>query len=328
MRVLVTGASGFLGSHVAEQLKKRGDEVVCLVRKTSDTSFLRELGVELAEGAVDDASTLPKAVEGAQAIIHCAGLVKARSMAEFDRVHEGGTVALARAALETKAPLRRFVHVSTAGVMGLGGKGKKHMLGDEPAPVTSYGKSKLTAERALLAFTAELPITIIRPPAIYGPRDREILAFFQMVRRTRMAFRLGHSMKSVSMIYATDCARACIAAIDAAVPSGSTYFVDDGYAYTYEDMAHAIAAGYGVGLLGTPSVPVPLVTAAAAGAELFGRVANRTMMFTRDKLPELLAEYFVVDGAPARKDLGWEPVVPFAEGAKLTATWYRENRWD
>jgi len=328
MRVLVSGASGFLGSHVAEQLKELGHEVVCLVRKTSDTRFLRELGAELAVGSVDAPETLPDAMSKVGAVVHCAGLVKARNMAEFDRVHKQGTVALARAAIAHAPGLTRFVHVSTAGVMGLGRKDAKHLVTDAPNPVTSYGKSKLSAEVALLELKDELPITIIRPPAIYGPRDREILAFFQMIRRTRMAFRMGTSMQSVSMIYASDCARACVQAIFAKVPSGSTYFVDDGYVYTYEDMTHAIAAAYGVGLLGAPSLPVPVVRVAAFASETFGRLTNRVMMFTRDKLPELLAEHFVVDSSSARRDLDWEPRVPFAEGAKLTAKWYRDNGWD
>ncbi len=328
MRVLVTGGSGFLGSHVAELLHGEGHEVACLVRKSSDTTFLRSLGVKLVEGAVDDESTLPAAVDGAEAIVHCAGLVKARTMADFDRVHTGGTLGLARAALETKAPLKRFVHVSTSGVMGLGAAGKKHQVTDEPAPRTSYDKSKLGAERALLELAGELPLTVLRPPAIYGPRDREILAFFQMVRRTRVAIRMGRSMQSVSMIFATDCARACERAIFADVPSGSVYFVDDGNVYAYEEMARAIADAYGIKLLGMPSLPAPIVTAAAAASEAFGKVTNKVMMFTRDKLPMLLAEHFVIDSSQARADLGWAPTVSFAEGARRTAAWYREHRWD
>jgi len=329
MRVLVTGGSGFLGSHVAEQLLAEGHDPVCLVRGSSDTTHLQRLGVALVSGAVDKHDSLADAVRDVDAIVHCAGLVKARNMEEFDRVHAGGTVALARAALERPGkPLARFVHVSTAGVMGVGHPDRPHRESDEPKPVTMYGKSKLTAERALLELAPALPMTILRPPAIYGPRDREILAFFQMVRRTRMALRMGRSMQSVSMIYATDCAAACVRAISADVPSGSTYLLDDGNTYTYDDMAHAIAAGYGFGLLAAPSIPVPLVRAAALASEMFGRATNRVMMFTRDKLPELLAEHFVVDGSKARRELGFEPKVPFAEGARLTAKWYRDNRWD
>jgi len=328
MRVLVTGGSGFLGSHVAEQLQAEGNDVVCLVRKSSDTNFLRELGVTLATGAVDAPETLPALFDGVEAVIHCAGVVKARSLEDFERVHKDGTLALARAAKAHAKNLRRFVHVSTAGVMGLGEKGHKHVESDAPAPVTPYSASKLAGERALLELSGELPIVVVRPPAIYGPRDQEILAFFQMVRRTRVAFRMGGSMKTMSLIYAPDCADAIVRAMTADVPSGRVYFVEDGYTYTFEDMAHSIAAAYGIGLLGAPSLPVPLVRFAAMGSELFGRVTGKVMIFTRDKLPELLMEHFAVDGSLARKELGWEPKIAFAEGARLTAAWYREHRWD
>lgn len=328
MRVLVTGGSGFLGSHVAEQLKAQGHEVVCLVRRSSDTSFLKTLGVELKEGAVDAADTLPPAMEGVQAVVHCAGVVKARSYEDFERVHKDGTLALARAAKQHAPGLTRFVHVSTAGVMGLGEQGKKHAEDDAPAPVTPYSRSKLAGERALLELSGELPIVVVRPPAIYGPRDHEILAFFQMVRRTRVAFRMGGSMKTMSLVYGPDCADAVVRAMTADVPSGRVYFVEDGHTYTFEDMARAIAAAYGINLLGIPSIPVPIVTAAAMGSELFGKVTGKVMIFKRDKLPELLIEHFAVDGSRARAELGWQPTTPFAEGAKKTAEWYRAHGWD
>ncbi len=327
MRVLVTGGSGFLGSHVVAQLVASGHQVACLVRKTSDTKFLKEQGVELREGAIDAHDTLPAAVKGVDAIVHCAGVVKARTYDDFERVHAGGTVALARAAIEHAPGLRRFVHVSTAGVMGPGEKGRRHVEADAPSPATSYSRSKLAGERALLALRDELPITVIRPPAIYGPRDGEIFAFFQMVKWTRLAMRFGGAMKTMSLVYAEDCADACVRAIDANVPSGSTYFVDDGHTYTFEDMAHAIAAGFGVTLFGTPSLPEPIVRAAAFGSEMFGKATGKVMIFTRDKLPELLIENFAVDGSAARRDRGWEPKTTFPDGAKKTAAWYVENGW-
>lgn len=328
MRIVITGGSGFLGSHVAEQAKAQGHDVVCLVRKSSNTRFLEELGVELAQGAVDDPASLPKAVEGADAVVHCAGLVKARSLEDFERVHKDGTLALADAAKRHAPKLRRFVHVSTAGVMGEGRKGAPHRESDTPAPATMYAKSKLSGESALLERKGELPLVVLRPPAIYGPRDGEILAFFQMVRRSRMAVRMGGSMRELSMIYGPDCAEACLAAITAEVPSGSTYFVEDGYTYSFEEMAHAIAAAYGVGLMGTFDIPSPVVRAAAFGSELFGKVSGKVMMFTRDKLGELLMQHFTVDGSRARAELGWQPKTPFSEGAKATAAWYRQHRWD
>lgn len=328
MRVLVTGGSGFLGSHVAEQLKAQGHDVVCLVRKSSDTKFLRELGVELREGAIDAPESLPRAVSGVDAIVHSAGLVKAKSKEDFERVHVGGTRALAEAAIAHAPRLRRFVHVSTAAVMGPGRAGEKHRVGDRENPQTAYAKSKLAGEAALSELTDRLPITILRPPAIYGPRDGEILAFFKMVRRSRVAVRLGDSLKSVSMIFGADAAAACIRAIDADVPSGSKFFVDDGVSYAFEDMARAIAASYGISLLGTPRVPTPILRAAAAVSTAYGEAFDQAVMFNTDKLGELLIEHFVVDSAPTQSALGWEPKTRFAEGAKITAEWYRAHGWD
>lgn len=328
MRVLVTGGSGFLGSHVAEQLKSAGHDVVCLVRPSSNRKFLETLGVTFALGAVDDAPSLDAAVLGVDAVVHCAGLVKAKSREAFDAVHVDGTTSLVRACLAHAPKLRRFVHVSTAAVMGPGMAGEKLTSESPTNPQTAYAKSKLAGEEAALAFKDALPITILRPPAIYGPRDNEILQFFQMIRRTRLAIRLGDSMKALSMVYGPDVADACIKAIDAEVPSGSIYFVDDGRAYAFEDLARSIAAGYGFELLGTVKVPATLIRAAAKVSDVYASATDKAVMFSTDKLGELFMEHFVVDASGARNDLGWEPKVLFPEGARITAAWYREHRWD
>lgn len=333
MRVLVTGASGFLGSHVAERLAGEGHTVRCLVRRSSKVEHLRGLAdrgqpVELVEGAIDDAASLPAAVKDVDAIVHCAGVVKARSWDDFLRVNERGAADLAQAAIDHAPGLRRFVLVSSAGVMGPGAEGRHHTPDDAPNPVTLYGKSKLAGEKAVLRLADRLPVTILRPPAIYGPRDQEILAFFQAIRRTRSAFRLGESMKSIALVYAEDAADACARAALTDVPSGSTYFVDDGEIYSYEQMAGHIADAYGIRLLVQASVPRSLLGIAARASEVFGRATDRAVMFSRDKLNELLIEHFTVDSSTTRRDLGWAPQVTFREGARRTAQWYREHGWD
>ena len=334
MRVLVTGGSGFLGSHVVERLIERGHEVACLVRTSSDTSFLDAVRgpkgerVALVSGAIDDVASLERAVADCEGVVHCAGVVKARTYDDYERVHKDGTLALARAARARPGGVRRFVHVSTAGVMGAARAGGAHIEGDTPSPVTPYSRSKLAGEQALLELAGELPITVIRPPAIYGPRDREILAFFQMVRRSRAAFRMGRSMQSMSLVYGADCAEACVLALEREVPSGRVYFVEDGQTYSFESMAEHIARAYGIRLFASPSIPVPVVRAAAHASALFGKATGRVMMFTPDKLPELLMNHFTVDASLARRELGWAPTVDFAEGARRTASWYRAHRWD
>ncbi len=327
MTVLVTGGSGFLGSHVAEQLSLAGRPVRALVRKTSDTSFLRTLeNVELVYGAVEDADSLSGAVQGVEAVIHSAGLVKARSTEEFYRVNAGGTENLLQAALKTRSTLVRFVLVSSQTVMGPSDTQGTPVRADAtPNPVTRYARSKLAAERAALALKDELPITILRPPAIYGPRDREFLAFFKAVKLGILAY-MGSAENKLSIIYGPDAASACIAAIDANVESGSAFFIDDGSVYTAADLAHAIEAGLNKRALIRFALPRGLIRTIAAATEAYGKAADRAVILTPDKCNELF-EQWVCDSSGTSEALGWEPKVDFEEGARISAAWYRREGW-
>src|ERR1700722_12501724 len=182
MKVLVTGASGFLGSHVADQLTRGGHDVRALVRKSSKRDFLERLDrIEFAYGSVEDAAKVADAVKGVDAIIHSAGLVKARSPEEFHRTNVDGTRNLIEAAKVHAPKLRRFVLVSSLAAAGPSLDGVP-LDRDGAGPVTHYGRSKLEAERVVLAAKDSLPVTILRPGAIYGPRDQEILVFFKSVK--------------------------------------------------------------------------------------------------------------------------------------------------
>ena len=326
MKVLVTGGSGFLGSHVVEQLSSSGHAVRALVRETSDTAFLRTLpNVELADGAVDNKESVVRALDGVQAIVHVAGLVKARSPEEFMRVNAGGTETMLEAALGVQG-LKRFVMVSSIAVAGPSDSEGRAVAHDSPPrPVTHYGRSKLAAERAALAKKDQLPITIIRPPAIYGPRDREILAFFKAIKVGVLPL-LGSAQNKLSMTYGADCAAACIRAIDADVPSGSVFYVDDGTVHTMAEMI--MLAESALGRRAWLRIPLPkrVVLTAARASELYGRATNRAVMLTRDKCNELFDQW-VCDSAYTQKTLGWTPKVPFSEGVKRTVAWYREAGW-
>jgi nucleoside-diphosphate-sugar epimerase len=324
---LVTGGSGFLGSHVVEQLARAGRPVRALVRQSSDTRFLRSLpNVELAEGAVDDLASVKRAMAGVTGVVHVAGLVKARSGDEFMRVNRGGTENVLDAALTERATARRFVLVSSlAALRPSDASGTPVPEDAEPRPVTDYGKSKLAAERAVLAKKAELSVVIVRPPAIYGPRDKEILAFFKSIKLGILPL-LGSTQNKLSMIYGSDCAAACIAALDRDVPSGSAYHVDDGSVHTLEELIVLAETAMGKRAKLRFHLPRRLVETAALGAELYGRATNRAVMLTRDKLNELF-EQWVCDGARARRELDWRPEVSFEVGVQRTMAFYREAGW-
>jgi nucleoside-diphosphate-sugar epimerase len=327
MTILVTGGSGFLGSHIIEQLSQSGRAVRALVRRSSDTKFLRTLSnVELFDGAIDDRDSLARAVEGVVAVVHSAGLVKARSLDEFMRVNARGTEYLLEACLPHKNELKRFVLVSSIAVGGPSdAHGNPVPLDQAPRPVTDYGRSKLAAERAALAKKDELKITVIRPPAIYGPRDREILAFFKSIKLGVLPL-LGSPQSKLSMTFGPDCARACIRAIDADVPSGSVFAVDDGAVHTMAELIHEAESAVGKRAFLRIPLPRRVVEGAAFMSEAYGRVTNRAVMLTRDKCNELFDQW-VCDSSSTQRALDWAPSVTFSQGVQRTVDWYREAGW-
>jgi nucleoside-diphosphate-sugar epimerase len=327
MTILVTGGSGFLGSHIVEQLSQAGRPVRAFVRHSSDTKFLRALpNVELFEGALDDPKSLADALSGVEAVVHSAGLVKARNMDEFLRVNTRGTEHLLDACLAQQTSIKRFVLVSSITAAGPSDAyGNPVPVDAIPHPVTDYGRSKLEAERAALAKKDRLPVTIIRPPAIYGPRDREILDFFKAIK-LRVLPLLGSPQSKLSMIFGPDCAAACIAAIDAQVPSGSIFAVDDGVVHTMAELIAEAEAAVGKRALLRIPLPRPMVEAVALVTEAYGRATDRAVMLTRDKCNELFGQW-VCDSSNTQQALGWAPSVTFSDGVKRTVDWYRSAGW-
>jgi len=326
MKVLVTGGSGFLGSHVAEQLAKEGHTVVALVRKSSNRKFLSSLkNVELAEGSVEDKPAIDKAMKDVDAVVHSAGLVKARSEAEFFECNTQGTVNLLEAAKEHAPKLRRFVHVSSLEACGPSEDGSPVPL-DQESPVTKYGRSKLAAEKEVLARKNELPVVILRPAAIYGPRDVEIYEAFKAARRRQYPV-IGNGQMIACYTYGPDCAKACIRAIESDIPSGNIYFVDDGEPLSMaKAMGELLPEALGTAPLVRFGVPFPLLRAASLGIEAYGKVRGKPVMLTREKV-KALAHHWVCESTKTRRDLEWNPECTFPEGAKRTAQWYSENGW-
>jgi nucleoside-diphosphate-sugar epimerase len=326
MKVLVTGASGLLGGHVAEILSARGDTVRALVRRTSNRKVLEKLPrVELFEGTVEQADRVREAVDGVDAIVHCAGIVKARGSDEFFSVNVGGTSNLVEAARKLGPRLKRFVHVSSLEACGPSSDGKP-VPPEQESPVTAYGRSKLSAEKVVLSAKGDIPVVILRPGAIYGPRDGEILEAFKSIQRGLLPLVDGGAARGV-WIYATDCAEACVRAIDADVPSGKIYFVDDGCGpLAQKQMLADAERALGTKALLRTNLPVPFLMTVARGVEVFGRLANRPVMLTREKASMLLLDW-ICSSEDTRRDLGWQPKVTWDDGVRRAVAWYRENGW-
>ncbi len=208
MKALVTGATGFVGSHLVEALRRRGDEVTALVRSLKKAEALRPLAVRVIQGDLDDIVALSKAVEGQDVIYHVAGVISALSEAEFMASNRGGTRNLVEAA-KVSGARPRFILVSSMAAGGPSPRGRPLKGEEPPKPVTRYGRSKLAAERVVEA--SDLPWTIVRPPMVYGPRDREVLKVFRLAR-LGLGPVFGDGTQELSAVHGADLAAALIAA--------------------------------------------------------------------------------------------------------------------
>jgi nucleoside-diphosphate-sugar epimerase len=221
--------------------------------------------------------------------------------------------------------VRRLVLVSSQSIAGPSLDGLPPSPSAPPNPVTTYARSKLAGESAVLEGKDDVAVTVLRPPLIYGPRDREVLAFFKAVNARVLAI-MGSADTKVSVVYGADCAAACVRAIDADVPSGSIYYLEDGRTRTFGELVEGVERAVGKRAWLRLPLPRPLVEAVALGSELYGRATNRAVMLTRDKCNELFGQW-VCDATLARRELGWEPRTSFEDGARLTVAWYRDAGW-
>lgn len=325
MKVLVTGASGFLGSHVAEVLAAEGHQVRLLLRATSSREWLT-FPYETAPGDITDPESLPAAVEGVDAVIHTAGLVKARGEAEFHRVNAAGTGHLLEAVERANPRLKRFVYVSSLAAHGPSADGKPRPVTAAPNPITAYGRTKLGGEDITRRSPFAERAVIFRPPVIYGPRDPALVPFFQLAKY-RIAPLLMGGRNRISIIYVEDAARAIAKAVAAEVDvGGQTYTFDDGEVYTWRDLLSAVEAAMGRKALGISS-PRWLFEAAALASEGFGLVTRRAVSLTRDKVREMAQSHWVCDHSGLERDLGWKPRVRMREGTQFTGDWYRAKGW-
>jgi nucleoside-diphosphate-sugar epimerase len=304
-----------------EALVARGDGVTALVRRPARAEALRALGCRLVEGGIGDEGARLALVDGADVVFHVAGLVAARSEAEFLRVNRDGAGGLAEAA--ARAGLGRLVLVSSLAVTGPSGPGLRVDEASGTGPVTAYGRSKEAGEEAVRS--AGVPFTILRPPAVYGPRDRGFLALFRMAARGVVPL-LGDGARELTLVHAADLARALVAAATSPATRGRTYHAGNAEPVTQRDLAAALgrALGRAVRCVTLPTAAVRGVLGAAGAA---ARALGRAPLLDGDKANELLAPGWACSSDALRRDTGWTAAIPLEQGLAETARHYREAGW-
>ncbi len=326
MKFLVTGATGFIGSTLAALLVSRGTKVRALVRRTSRREGLERIGTEMVVGDVTDPASLPAAVEGCDVVVHLAGLVKALGRRELFRVNVEGTRHLARACAEAARP-PVLVLVSSLAAAGPSGPAHARTEEDAPEPVSLYGQSKLQAEEALRTF-AGLQATVLRPPIVYGPGDKEVMPPLLRMARLGIILKAGFAEKRYCLVHVEDLCAGILAAAERGRRLGRSgsegiYFLSDGDEHSWDDVGEAVCAALGRHGLVLPlpdvaGLPVALVSSVLAA------LTRRPAILSFDKMREMRQAAWTCSSARAQRELGWRPRFQLAEGIRQSVEWFRE----
>jgi nucleoside-diphosphate-sugar epimerase len=318
---LVTGASGFIGSHLVEILLKRGWRVRCLVRKTSVIKWIPTDDVSLIDGDITVAGEdLERAVRNVSVVFHLAGLTSATDDSAYANVNAGGTRNIVTA-MQKAAPDALLVFCSSLAAAGPASTKRPLNETDEPSPVSAYGKSKLTAEK--IVAESGLQHLTVRPPTVYGPRDKDILAIFKLVSYG-LALRVAREGQRLSLVHVEDLARGI--ATGAESDGRGLYYMTDGMVHTWESVIEHIARGVG---------KKPRIISIAPGVvDMFSRaerlrasLLGSKPLITPDRVIELMQANWTCDDTRARLDIDYESSVALPEGIKSTADWYKANGW-
>jgi nucleoside-diphosphate-sugar epimerase len=327
MKILITGGNGFIGSHLVEKLVSLDHNVRCLVRKTSDLTFLKGVKdrIELCFGDLQDKDSLTEIVKGVDKIFHLGGIVRAVKKETYYKINAIGTKNLVEAICGVNPGIKKLVYLSSQAATGPSKKGVPVTESDNPAPLTDYGKSKLRGERIVLGYKMRIPVVIIRPPAVYGPRDRDLFSYFKMVK---LGIRpvIGFSERKLNVIYVKDLVEGMIQASETEVANGKVYFLADPKIYTWTELGKIIEEELEVKTLEI-RLPPPLVLFVASLFTLCSFFTKRPALINTQKALEIIQKSWLCDPSLAQKELGFCTRFGFREGAWETIKWYKEKRW-
>jgi nucleoside-diphosphate-sugar epimerase len=308
---LVTGANGFIGSHLCEALVAKGWEVHALVRRNSNLRWLKTIPVKLYVGEVTEPQSLADAVSGADYVFHCAAIVKARNPGRFTLVNVEGTRNVLEACAQHARALKKFLLFSSISALGPDDHSK--------GPVSQYGASKLAAEAVVAEFAGRLPVAILRLPPVYGPRDSGGLELFQTLN-----FGLRPVIEMcMSVCYVSDAVEAGISLALAPGGDAQPYSACDGAVVKFTRWAEAVEKALGRKTVKV-RIPLWLLRTVAWGSEM---LSTDMPVLNRDKVRELSCRAWTCDLKALQARTGFVPNYDLERGLRLTIDWYREHKW-
>lgn len=322
---VVTGGTGFVGSHLVDLLLKKGHEVKVIARKSSSLKWLEEKDVKIYDCGLNSKDALKEVLKDADYVYHVAGVVKAKKWEDYVNGNVDTTRNILEAAIETGNKFKRILIVSSFTAAGPSTKEKAVDETAELKPITRYGRSKKMQEELVHQFMDKLPITIVRPPAVYGERDTEIYLVFRTYLQGLMTM-VGFDKKRVSLVHVLDLVNGICLAAENEKSAGQTYFISSEEYYTWPEVADAIKKATGKRAIRF-RFPHFLVFVVAGFAELFALFSSKAATFNIEKARDFVQPFWTCDVSKAKEELGYNQQISLDDGIKRTIDWYKENKW-
>lgn len=330
MKILITGASGFIGSFIVEEALKRGFETWAAVRKSSSKAYLQDERINFIELNLSSKEQLVEQLKGKgfDYVVHAAGVTKCLNKQDFSRINTLGTKNLVDALMEVGMPLKRLVFISSLSIFGAIKEQQPYeeiRETDSPQPNTAYGKSKLEAEKYLESLGTRVPYIILRPTGVYGPREKDYFIMAKSIKG-HGDFAVGYKRQDITFVYVQDVVQAVFLALEKG-ENGRKYFLSDGLVYqstTFSDLIHEE--------LGRPwwiriTAPVWVLRIVTFFGEYVGRMTGKVTALNNDKYNILKQRNWRCDIQPAIDELGYQPKYDLKQGVKETIKWYKDNGW-
>lgn len=331
MKILITGASGFIGSFIVEQGLAQGHDVWAAVRGTSSRKYLQDKRINFIELNLDDAGALRSQLSSAgvvfDVVIHAAGVTKCLDKSDFMRINCDGTKNLIEALDATGIKPKQFIYLSSLSIFGPVREKQPYTAicdSDIPQPNTAYGSSKLASEEYIKSREA-LPYVIFRPTGVYGPRDRDYFQMAASIKR-HVDFSVGYKPQVITFIYVKDLVKAIYAAVEKGVTK-RCYFVSEPTGYNSRSFSDCIQREMGVKTVLHIKAPLWFLKAVSVCAEALSRITKKPSTLNSDKYNIMKQRNWLCDTSLIERELDFRIDYPLEKGTEEMIKWYKENKW-
>lgn len=322
MKALLTGGTGFIGSHLAELLSDKSAEIFALVRDPHNLKWLKGLNIHLLEGDLLSIPSLPSDIDY---VFHVAGLTNSSDVADYYTVNQQGTASLFKSLHDQKILPKKIICLSSLAAVGPSFDGTPVQESDVPHPITPYGKSKLRGEAEALKFKEVYPVVILRAPAVFGPRDKDFLQYFKWIKRGALPA-IGSKQRYMSLCYVKDLIRALYLCSQKELESGEIFNIGNQNPCSYDEFGEL--AGQAMGKkLKKVKIPIPIGYLVALIADIAGRINKKPSILNLGKFKQMRQRGWIADMKKAKEKLSFQPQYSLQDAIQETLNWYLKHNW-